>query len=103
MNISKIRPSFRALGLLSLVFLGTFALLGPASAAESIDSFVASYDVQADGTIDVIEEITWDFGTATDRHGIFRDLILSAKCAAPREDAEQPLYPCEEGKRRRWQ
>lgn len=103
MNISRIWPSIRTLGLVALVLVGAGALLRPVSAAESIKSFVANYEVQTDGTVDVVEEIMWDFGNATDRHGIFRDLILSAKCAAPRAEAEQPLFPCEEGLRRRWQ
>jgi len=83
--------------------VSAFAVLRPISAAETIRSFVATYDVQEDGTIKVVEEITWDFGTATDRHGIFRDLVVSTKCAAPRADAEQPLYPCQDGMRRRWE
>ncbi|MEZ4481458.1 MAG: hypothetical protein R3B97_09915 [Dehalococcoidia bacterium] len=64
-------PSIRTAGLIALVMVSAFAVLRPVSAAESIRSFVATYDVQADGTINVVEEITWDFGTATTCNVIF--------------------------------
>lgn len=102
-SISRIVPAIRPGALFVVALLAVLVVVRPSMAAESIRSFVASYEVRPDGTVAVEEEITWDFGNATDRHGIFRDLLLTAKCGPPRQDAEQPLVPCEEGKRRRWQ
>ncbi len=48
-------------------------------AGEHIRSFSASYEVEPDGTVRVTEEIVIDFGE-NERHGIFRDLRISAAC-----------------------
>lgn len=55
---------------LSLIFIFPAVTL----AAESITDFTASYEINPDGTVDVVETIVYDFGSA-DRHGIFRNLL----------------------------
>jgi uncharacterized membrane protein YgcG len=84
-------------------------LVGAGSAAEPVLAqaegerilqFDAVYEVQADGTVSVVEEIVVDFGTA-ERHGIFRDLRIEAPCA-PNPAQEQPSHPCPAGSERRW-
>lgn len=67
---------------------------------ERILAFNAAYEVQADGTVSVVEEVVVDFGRA-ERHGIFRDLRIKAPCA-PNPEQEQPLHPCPAGSERRW-
>ena len=54
---------------------------GPAGAAraaggEGMDSFVAAYDLQPDGSMKVTETITWRFPTGQQRHGIFRNVVV---------------------------
>ena len=38
--------------------------------AESLPSFEADYQVQADGTVIVEERVSWDFTGTTDRHRV---------------------------------
>lgn len=57
-------------------FLVTFTVLsGKAFAQENIKAFDTSILINKDGTVDVIENITYDFGTQT-RHGIYREIPL---------------------------
>ncbi|HET9633730.1 MAG TPA: DUF2207 domain-containing protein [Terrabacter sp.] len=56
-------------------------LAGPAGAAraaggEGMDSFVAAYDLQSDGSMKVTETITWRFPTGQQQHGIFRNIVV---------------------------
>ena len=69
-----VRKRVLAVGLLA----GLAALIGgmpPASAAgeESILAYDSTYDIRADGSVDVTEVIRYDFGSAS-RHGITRDI-----------------------------
>ncbi|MCC7362917.1 MAG: DUF2207 domain-containing protein [Dehalococcoidia bacterium] len=82
----------------ALLLLAVALLPLHASAAESMPAFEAHYQVNADGTVDVTETITWDFESAPDRHGIFRDLALTGLCGAP----GARLVDCESGYNRRW-
>src|SRR5687768_12363644 len=66
------------LGVLAIIILATLALMlsaGTTSAqgAWTIRSFSATYQIEADGTLNVIELIEVDFGLL-ERHGIFRDI-----------------------------
>ncbi len=83
------------------LIIGWLALASPATAAEVMRSFRATYDVQQDGSINVVEEIAWDFGVVP-RHGIFRDLIDRRDCGSPSPNVGQPVYPCKKGYDRRW-
>lgn len=62
------------LGLLLSLMVSTLAI-SSAAAAEgwSITSFDASYTVNSNGTVDVVEDIRVDFG-ALQKHGILRDI-----------------------------
>ncbi len=54
-----------------------FLLIAPLFAqAEQIPALEATYDIEADGSVLVTERIVYDFETE-ERHGIFRNLILS--------------------------
>jgi uncharacterized membrane protein YgcG len=55
--------------LISFIFVVSFSL----AHAESITNFTADYEVREDGTVQVTEVISYDFGP-NDRHGIFRIL-----------------------------
>jgi uncharacterized membrane protein YgcG len=72
-----------------------------ARAAESITSFYALYTVMPDGSVEVVEEILYDFGTDR-RRGIFRDLVTKQACAEPGPDSPRPLVPCPPGSDRLW-
>lgn len=68
--------SFCATGILLLAFMGFY---GTAYAGtESINAFNAHIRIQKNGQILVTETITYDFGS-NERHGIFRDIPLTAK------------------------
>lgn len=57
---------------LFLLFLAVALFASPVrAAAESIQKFEANYDLDQNGTIQVTENITYDFG-GFERHGIFR-------------------------------
>lgn len=77
---------------LAAVFLGLIALSG-ASAQEGwvIRSFDARYQVNADGSIDVLEDIQVGFGTLQ-RHGIFRDIIVEQRYEGPEVPDETRDY-----------
>src|SRR3954453_18684850 len=47
-----------------------------AEAGEGMQSFNAVYDVQADGSMRVTENITWRFPAGQERHGIFRNIVV---------------------------
>ena len=62
-------------GLLGLALAGASLLLlaPPASAqSERVTSYDVAATVTAEGSLDVTETISYDFGTAEDRHGIYR-------------------------------
>ncbi len=61
----------RKLVLLCFFIVLFFSIPSGTILAEQIDTFSATYLVQTDGTVQVIEEITYNFGSL-DRHGIFR-------------------------------
>src|SRR3954454_9764887 len=70
----------RRRGVLGLLLGAAVLLFGPigmarAAGAEGMDSFVAVYDIQADGSMRVTETITWRFPSGEQRHGIFRDIV----------------------------
>ncbi|MEA2551366.1 MAG: hypothetical protein QOE25_1135, partial [Actinomycetota bacterium] len=59
-----------------VVLLAAFLWLAPPAGAqtvERINSYHETVRVQSDGTLDVTEEIAYDFGS-TPHHGIFRDI-----------------------------
>ena len=60
--------------LLFFVFLATFACTGQQAKAENITDFKAEIKVNTDASIDVRENISYDFGTS-ERHGIYRDIL----------------------------
>src|SRR4051812_24175329 len=71
----------RRLGVLGLLLAAALLVVGPIGAAraaggEGMDSFVAVYDVQADGSMKVTETITWRFPSGGQRHRIFRDIVV---------------------------
>ena len=71
----------RRLGVLGLLLAAALLLLTPAGSAqaagdEGMDSFVAVYDLQPDGSMKVTETITWRFPSGEQRHGIFRNIVV---------------------------
>src|SRR6476661_3787913 len=73
--------SRRAAGMFAVLVGLLLVLAGPAGAAraaggEGMDSFVAAYDLQPDGSMKVTETITWRFPTGQQRHGIFRNIVV---------------------------
>lgn len=46
--------------------------------ADQATRFIASYSVAADGSVDVVENITWTFPSGQDRHGIYRNITVRA-------------------------
>ncbi len=65
--------------LTSFLFLGVFGFSGITRASdEVIDSFDANITIGKDGLVQVEETIVYDFGSSA-RHGIFRDIPLTAK------------------------
>ncbi|MCC6381015.1 MAG: DUF2207 domain-containing protein [Dehalococcoidia bacterium] len=103
--VLRSRPAFRRPFLLALAAACAALLLlvpaHPGAAAEAVNLFRAHYDVRSDGTVDVTEEILWDFGSAS-QHGINRDLVDRQQCVAPPLDSEAPTHPCPDGDDRRW-
>ncbi|TCC47416.1 DUF2207 domain-containing protein [Kribbella capetownensis] len=70
----------RALGILFSTLVATLALAGfalPASAevGDRVTRMAIDYTVTADGVLQVTETIDYHFGD-TDRHGIYRDLVI---------------------------
>ena len=71
----------RRLGVLGLLLAAALLLVGPAGLAhaatdEGMDSYVAVFDVQPDGSMRVTETITWRFPSGKQSHGIFRDVVV---------------------------
>ncbi len=58
-------------------FLCLFFLVPPAF-AEEINSFDVSLTAHKDGSMDVVENIQYDFGYSS-RHGIYRDIPLFSR------------------------
>lgn len=77
------RPAARRYAaLLSLLLaLGMLVLLPAAGAqaagGEQIKVFDAQYKVNADGSADVTEKLTWQFPSGASRHGIKRYIITA--------------------------
>jgi hypothetical protein len=58
-----------------VVLAGVGGLLGGLPAhTERIDAVWTSATVAADGSAQVVEQVDWDFGLSTDKHGIYRDI-----------------------------
>ena len=57
------------------VGIGTLTPAHAATSNDSIDSYVATYRVAADGVTRVKETITYRFGPGSGRHGIYRNLV----------------------------
>ncbi len=47
-------------------------------AEDDATRFAVGYRVNADGSVDVTEDITWAFPSGADRHGIYRDITVRA-------------------------
>lgn len=86
-------PRRRALALASLLIplatLGVVASFAPATAqtSEHIPSYRVAMTVRSDGTLHVVEHITYDFGS-NEHHGIFRDIPVKA----PYDDRYDRIY-----------
>src|SRR3989338_1374924 len=65
---------------IALCFLAVFVLAFQASAQspEAIQNFKVEITVNQDATINVVENISFDFGD-TSRHGIYRDILVKYK------------------------
>ncbi len=63
----------RRLGVLAIATVCLVLGAGPARAAERIPSHGVDIMIEPDGSIEVVETITYDFGS-TPHHGIFRDI-----------------------------
>ncbi len=61
-----------AIGFALLGLSGARAVAQSSSGSEAVESFASVASVSADGSLEVTEQITWNFGSAFDRHGIFR-------------------------------
>lgn len=61
-----------------LIFSFCFFLVTPALAEEKISDFTVDITINKDASIDVVENIAYDFGTE-EKHGIFRDLPYKYK------------------------
>lgn len=48
----------------------------PSPATEQVDSLAIDYRVDRDGVVQVTETIVYRFGETSDRHGIYRDLVV---------------------------
>ena len=91
----------RAAALLAIVVVAAAALgHGNARATNdegwTIPSFAADYTVNADGSVDVVEDIQVDFGSQ-EHHGIFRDLNDWVYCIDAPAGDEPRLTPCKSG------
>jgi uncharacterized membrane protein len=60
-----------------LVFCLSFFVFSNNAHAENIKLFEAIYGIQQDGIVNVLEKITYDFGS-NQKHGIFRDIPLTS-------------------------
>ncbi|MEV6285090.1 DUF2207 domain-containing protein [Kribbella sp. NPDC051770] len=58
------------------------------TASEQVDAFTINYRVDRDGTVQVTETIVYRFGDRSDRHGIYRDLMVRE----PSGDHEDQRY-----------
>lgn len=85
MHVVPQRTDYRYLkgfSLLTLVFVACFSLFVRAVwAAENITAFDARINVRENATIEVVERIAYDFGTA-ERHGIFRTIPYSYQASS---------------------
>jgi len=63
----------RRLGVLAIATVCLVLGAGPARAAERIPSYGVDITIEPDGSIEVVETITYDFGSSP-HHGIFRDI-----------------------------
>ncbi len=48
------------------------------AAKDAATRFAASYTVNEDGSVDVVEDITWTFPSGQERHGIYRNITVRA-------------------------
>lgn len=72
-RVTSLRRRVSALvGAVAIASVAVVGLAGPAS-AESIGRFQTDVTISSDTSFNVVETITYDFGSA-DRHGIFRDI-----------------------------
>lgn len=72
------RPTIK-FGLMTLLSAAIFFLpASPVSASEQIKLFSSDITINKDASLDVVEEIVYDFGAAF-KHGIFRDIPVSYK------------------------
>lgn len=83
-----------------VLFLAFFAISASAQEGWEVRRFDVSMVVNADGTIDVVEDIEVDFGSLQ-RHGILRDLRQRMRCGDVPAGPE-PLHPCPSGSDRLW-
>ncbi len=72
------RPTIK-FGLMTLLAAAIFFLpASHVSASEQIKSFSSDITINKDASLDIVEEIVYDFGTAF-KHGIYRDIPVSYK------------------------
>src|SRR3990172_4746409 len=59
---------------IAILCISLFLLFSPQTVfAEQINNFSATYAIQSDGTVNVVETLQYDFGSL-DRHGIYRTI-----------------------------
>src|SRR5436190_24121649 len=68
--------SFAAVSAVFVLSIGGAAHAQTPAFVEHIERFNVQMRVDGTGTLDVLERITYDFGTG-EHHGIFRDLVKS--------------------------
>lgn len=78
--MQRLQTSWLAVGLsvivaLAAIFVTSVAVAQGSNISESISSYDVAVQVQSDRTLEVTENIVYDFGSH-DRHGIFRNILL---------------------------
>lgn len=89
-----------ALGFLVIAF--AYAVPFVSHAAESIPSFDARITVSEDATVEVAEAIVYDFGSAPDRHGIFRTIPYSYQAGTETYTADISSVTVTDAQGRAW-
>jgi uncharacterized protein (TIGR04222 family) len=77
---------------LAAIFLGVLSEPAAAQDAESISKYDANFAIHADGLMSVTETIDYDFGDATGKHGIYRNIpTVFAYEPDPKYQREYPI------------
>ena len=73
--MTRLRRLLLSLVAVLLVAGGSWSAAPAWAAEDTVDSWSVSYAVQRDGTVRVVEDLAYRFGSNSGRHGIKRDLV----------------------------